>query len=277
MALYVTHAGIARRDGDDLVVLDLPHPHLGALLDDADGLARIASAPTRTRLPASAPLLPPFPNPGKIWVAGLNYAGHAAEAGATERPKRPLVYLCPGSAAIGPGDHIQLPDVAPGAVDYEGEVAVVIGRRATRVDASNAWDHVAGVTACNDVTARDVQGWALKGGGVDIALSKSFDTFKPLGPGLITTGELGDRDDIAVRTIVNGAVRQEDRTSNLIFGVGELIEYISRFTTLDPGDVISTGSPAGVGFVSGSYLRPDDVIQVEVGSGLGRLTNRVTA
>lgn len=282
MPLVVTEDGIARRDGDELAVLDLPHPNLSALVADPDvDLSRLDAVPVLSRLPAATSLVAPFSGsapslrPGKVWVVGLNYVDHAAEAGAADPPKRPLVYLCPGSAAVGPGAAIRLPTVAPTAVDYEGEVAVVIGRSCREVTAAEAWDYIAGVTACNDVTARDVQGWALRGGGVDIALSKSFDSFKPLGPGLLTVDELECRDDVGVRTMVNGELRQQDSTRNLSFGVGEIVEYLSRFTTLDPGDVIATGSPAGVGFATGSYLAPGDTVTVEVGSALGPLTNPV--
>lgn len=278
MPLVVTSSGVARLGEDGLSVLDLPHPDLSALVaDPAVDCRQLDDVPVRESLGPDAELVAPFSRPGKVWVVGLNYDEHAAEAGASERPKRPLVYLCPGSAVIGPGEPIRLPSVAPKAVDYEGEVAVVIGRRCSAVPVAQAWDYVAGVTACNDVTARDVQGWALKGGGVDIALSKSFDTFKPLGPGMLVRDELEDPDDISIRTVVNGELRQNDSTRNLTFGVAELVSYLSSFTTLDPGDVIATGSPAGVGFATGTYLRPGDLITVEIGSTLGPLSNRVQA
>lgn len=277
MALYVTDAGIARRVDDSLAVLDLPHPDLGELLLDPDGLQRAGSARIVARLPVDAPLLAPFPRPGKVWITGLNYPSHAAEVGIEETPREPLIFCCAGTAATGPGAPIVLPSVAPSAVDYEGELAVVIGRRASSVTTERAWDHVGGVTACNDVSARDVQRRALEGRGVDVALAKSFDSFKPLGPGLLTCDELDDRDDITVETRVNGELRQQDRTGNLFFGVAELVSFVSRYTTLEPGDVISTGSPAGAGFVTGTFLGPGDVVRVDVGDRLGPLDNRVVS
>jgi len=277
VALFVTEAGIARRGDDCLAVLDLPHPDLGELLLDPDGLRRAASASTVARLPVDAPLVTPFPRPGKVWITGLNYPSHAAEVGIEGTPREPLIFCCAGTAATGPGSPIVLPGVAPSAVDYEGEVAVVIARRASSVPTERAWDYVGGVTACNDVSARDVQRRALEGRGVDVALAKSFDSFKPLGPGLLTLDELDDRDDITLETRVNGELRQQDRTGNLMFGVAELVAFTSRYTTLEPGDVISTGSPAGAGFISGTFLAPGDVVQVDVGDRLGPLTNRVIA
>lgn len=277
MALYATEEGIARRDDDCLAVLDLPHRDLGELLLDAEGLKRAAAARVVARLPSEAPLAVPFPHPGKVWITGLNYPSHAAEVGIEGTPREPLVFCCAGTAATGPGCPIVLPDVAPTAVDYEGEVAVVIGRHASSVPTDRAWEYVAGVTACNDVSARDVQRRALEGRGVDVALAKSFDSFKPLGPGLLTLDELDDRDDIAVQTHVNGELRQQDRTGNLMFSVAELVSFASRYTTLEPGDVISTGSPAGAGFITGAYLAPGDVVRIDVGDLLGPLTNRVVA
>jgi 2-keto-4-pentenoate hydratase/2-oxohepta-3-ene-1,7-dioic acid hydratase in catechol pathway len=200
----------------------------------------------------------PVPRPGKVWAIGVNYRSHAAETG-REPPTVPLVFVKVTSAVVGPGEPIAIPSAAPDHVDFEGEVAVVIGRRATRVRAADAWLHVAGITACDDVTARDVQ----QGTG-NFGLAKSFDSFCPLGASIATVDEYADPDDIELTTIVDGERRQHARTSDLVFGVPELIEYLSRHTTLEPGDVISTGTPAGVGVVDGRFLRSGSRVEIHV-------------
>lgn len=199
--------------------------------------------------------------PSKIIGVGRNYADHAAELG-NEVPKEPLLFLKAPSALNDPGADIVYPPQSS-RVDYEGELAVVIGRRCRDVPKSSAADVILGYTICNDVTARDLQQtddqWAR---------AKGFDTFAPLGPCIVT--DLDPR-ELRVRTLLNGAVVQDCPTSRLIFDVPALIEYISAAFTLEPGDVIATGTPSGIG-----PMQPGDVVTVEI-KGIGALTNRVVA
>lgn len=199
--------------------------------------------------------------PSKIVCIGLNYKDHAAEQG-KPLPSEPLIFLKPSTAIVDPGQAIQIPP-GVGRVDYESEMAVVIGRRATRVSEADALAHVFGLTCMNDVTARDLQ---KKDGRYTRA--KGFDTFAPLGP-CIATGLPPDA--LEVTGTLNGQVRQRSSTRELIFPVATLIAYISRIMTLLPGDIISTGTPAGIG-----PLEPGDqfVVQVE---GIGALASPVIA
>ena len=260
----MTDGGPGRVEGDEVALLDAPSTPLGVL--DVP-----PSAPVRGRVPlADAVLLSPVPRPGKVWAVGLNYRAHAAESG-REPPEVPMVFVKVTSSVVGPGVDIILPRVAATQVDYECELAVVIGRRASSVPAADAWSYVAGITACNDVSARDVQFSTNNFG-----LAKSFDTFTPIGGCMTTLDEYADLDDIGVRTLVNGEERQSSRTSDMVFSVGELVEYLSAHTTLEPGDVISTGTPEGVGMASGRFLVPGDVVEIQV-DGVIPLTNRVVA
>ena len=197
--------------------------------------------------------------PSKIVCIGLNYRDHAAEQG-KPLPAEPLIFLKPSSAIVAPDEPIVIPE-GVGRVDYESEMALVIGRRATRVSEADALAHVFGLTCMNDVTARDLQ---KKDGRYTRA--KGFDTFAPLGP-CIATGL--DPDDLEVAGLLNGTVRQQSRTRELIFPVATLIAYISRIMTLLPGDVVSTGTPAGIG-----PLQAGDEIVVRV-EGIGELRSPV--
>ena len=199
--------------------------------------------------------------PGKIVAVGLNYKDHAQEVG-MEIPGEPLLFLKAPSAVIGPGGEIVYPPQSQ-RVDYEAELAVVIGRVAKNVKANVASAHILGYTCINDVTARDLQ---MKD--VQFARSKGFDTFAPLGPWIVTDF---DPTEAPVRCLVNGDVRQDGNTREMGASVYRLVEYISSVMTLFPGDVIATGTPPGIG-----SLRVGDVVTVEVG-GIGALTNRVVA
>jgi len=203
-------------------------------------------------------LLPPV-RPGKIVCLGRNYAAHARELG-NEVPKRPLLFLKPPSAVIGPGEAILLPP-SP-RVDYEGELAVVIGRRCRNVQAKDAHRVILGYTCLNDVTDRDAQGWER-----NWVRAKGFDTSCPIGPWIVTPDELSF--PLTVETYLNGKLRQRGDTSQLIFGIPEIIQEITSFMTLEEGDVIATGTPAGVG-----PLAPGDRVEVRI-SGIGSLVNRV--
>ncbi len=269
MQLVTTSEGIGRLEGDEVVLLDVAEPDLSAHLWVHGSLERVVAAGERRRLPvADVTLLPPLPRPGKVWAIGLNYHSHAAETG-REAPAEPMVFIKTTSSVVGPGAQVVLPAAAPSQVDFEGEVAVVVGRRASAVRAEDAWAHIVGLTACDDVTARDVQS-----GTGNFGLAKSFDTFTPLGTSLTTLDDYADPDDVGLETLVNGEVRQRARTTDLVHDVGAIIAYLSRFTTLEPGDVVSTGTPAGVGVVTGTFLQPGDVVEVRV-EGVAPLVNQV--
>jgi len=210
--------------------------------------------------PENLRLLPPV-TPSKIVCVGLNYKDHAAEQN-KPLPEEPLLFLKPTSSVIGPGAPIHMPMWA-GRVDYESELGLVIGRRASNVKMNRAYDYVLGLTAVNDVTARDLQ---KKDG--QYSRAKGFDTFAPVGP-CIAVGL--DGRVLQVRGYVNGDLRQDSRTRELIFTIPELIEYITAVMTLEPGDIISTGTPAGVG-----PIKPGDQVTVHV-EGVGALTNPVVA
>ena len=217
--------------------------------------------PTGEQVPlADVRLLAPV-LPSKAVCVGKNYAAHAAEFG-MEVPDEPLLFLKPSTAIVGPGDPIQLLPISK-RIDYEGELAVVVGRLARRVRAEDAYRYILGYTCANDVTLRDLQKmddqWAR---------AKGFDGSCPLGPWVET--EL-DPIDIRVETRLNGEIRQAAQTSDMVFGVAELIEYITEFMTLLPGDVLLTGTPEGVG-----RLGDGDVVEVEV-EGIGTLSNPVVA
>jgi len=197
--------------------------------------------------------------PGKIVAVGLNYKDHAAEQG-KPLPVEPMIFLKPSTAVIAPGDAIRLPAGA-GRIDHEAEMGIVIGRRATRVPASAAGDVILGLTCANDVTARDMQNR-----GVQYSHVKGFDTFAPLGP-CVAIGL--DPSDLAVEGWVNGVRRQASRTSQLVFAAAELVAYISAIMTLEPGDIISTGTPSGIG-----GLEAGDTVTIIV-EGVGELTNPV--
>jgi len=211
------------------------------------------------------------PGPGKIVCVGLNYHGHAAEQG-VEVPGEPLLFGKFANAVVGPGDPIVLPPES-NHVDAEAELAVVIGTRCRRVDAAAALDVVAGYTVANDVSARDLQfrdGQWLR--------AKSFDTFCPLLPSLVPPSELGDASGLRIVQRLNGDTLQDSTTSDLIFGVPALVAHISAVFTLDPGDVILTGTPSGVGIFRDPKvaLAPGDQVEVEI-ERLGVLANPVAA
>ena len=197
--------------------------------------------------------------PSTIVCVGLNYRDHAAEMN-KKLPAEPMLFLKPATTVLNPGEPIRLPP-GVGRVDYEAELAVVIGRRAHRVPRSRAWDHILGITCLNDVTARDIQNREIQ-----YTRAKGFDTFAPIGP-CILTGANGVARSVEAR--VNGERRQSSTTAQLIFTIEHLVEYITFVMTLQPGDVISTGTPSGVG-----PLVAGDVVTVTV-EGVGALTNPV--
>ena len=212
--------------------------------------------------------LAPVPRPGKVVAVGLNYHAHAAEGGAAI-PASPMLFAKFPTAVIGPGAAVEWDPDLTAAVDLEAELAVVIGRTARRVSASDALDHVLGYTCLNDVSARDLQ-YADR----QFVRAKSLDTFCPMGPSLVTTDEIPDPGQLAVRSYRNGELMQDGHTSDLIFGVPDLVAFCSRAFTLEPGDVIATGTPAGVGYFREPMvvMRDGDVMTVEI-EGIGRLEN----
>jgi 2-keto-4-pentenoate hydratase/2-oxohepta-3-ene-1,7-dioic acid hydratase in catechol pathway len=177
----------------------------------------------------------------------------------------------------GPCDDIPLPAVADSAVDFEGELAVVIGASARDITPEKAWSHVAGVTAANDVSARDVQDGSNRVvGGANVGLAKGFDGFKPLGPALLTPVSLREGRSLALETRVDGEVRQHSSTGEMHYSVAELVSRLSRYLTLQRGDLLLTGTPGGVGLSTGRFLRAGQLVEVEL-EGVGTLRNRVVA
>lgn len=215
-------------------------------------------------------IAPLMTNPTKIICIGLNYYDHCRETG-TEVPKSPITFVKYPSAIIGPEENITWSPEASSQVDYEAELAFVIKRTAKNVPANEAFDYIAGYTMLNDISARDVQ--FSEGQWVR---SKSFDTFCPIGPYLVTSDEVGDPHQLAIKCRLNGELVQDSNTSELIFKIPFLMEFITKTCTLLPGDIVSTGTPHGVGVFRDPpiFLKPGDVIEVEIDK-LGRLRNPI--
>jgi 2-keto-4-pentenoate hydratase/2-oxohepta-3-ene-1,7-dioic acid hydratase in catechol pathway len=243
--------GVIEGDPGEEQVAVITHPPFGGLPIEFTG----------DRLPLSrVRLLAPW-LPSKVVAIGKNYAEHAKEMD-SDVPAEPLFFLKPSTSVIGPGDAIQAPPSSE-RVDFEGELAVVVGRLCRDVPAGKAWDMIVGYTCANDVTARDQQ----KTDG-QWSRSKGYDTFCPLGPWIET--EL-DVSDLSVRTTLSGGVKQDGRTSQLVHKIPDLIAYVTRCMTLLPGDVLLTGTPHGVG-----PMTPGDTVEVSI-EGIGTLTNPVVA
>jgi len=237
----------------------------------AAGLPGAAVAEQRGGL-TDPQFLSPIVAPGKVIALGLNYADHMRETG-QEPPVSPRVFGKFASSIIGPYDDIVVDERLTQQADYEGELAVVIGRRAKYVAEEDALGIVFGYLVCNDVSARDAQ--KIDG---QLDRSKSFDTFCPLGPWITTADEVPDPQALKIRTKVNGEIRQDSSTSQMYFRTAYLIHYLSLGMTFEPGDVILTGTPHGVGWAMKPprFLAPGDVVECEV-EGLGLLRNRVVA
>ncbi len=211
--------------------------------------------------------------PASIQCIGLNYRRHAEETGA-KFPEYPVLFVKGLNTVQNPGDPIFLPvHLASGQVDYECELAVVIGRECKNVSRAEALDYVLGYTCANDVSARD---WQKDRGGSQWCRGKTFDSFAPLGPCLVTPDEIPDPNALAIRTRLNGEVMQESNTGDMIFDVPTLIEFLSGSTTLYPGTVILTGTPSGVGMARNPpvWLKPGDTVEIEI-EGIGTLSNPV--
>jgi 2-keto-4-pentenoate hydratase/2-oxohepta-3-ene-1,7-dioic acid hydratase in catechol pathway len=219
-----------------------------------------------------AKLLAPI-EPKTIFCIGLNYRRHAEETGA-KIPERPVVFMKSASSLQNPGDPIEIPThLASHEVDYECELAIVIGKKCKNVSRANALDYVLGYTCANDVSARD---WQIKLGGSQWCRGKTFDTFAPMGPCLVTRDEIPNPNNLGIRTILNGKPVQDWNTDDMIFDVPAIIEFLSGSTTLLPGTVILTGTPHGVGMASNPpvWLKPGDSVTIEIDS-IGALTNPV--
>ena len=214
----------------------------------------------------AAKLGAPSPTPQKVFGIGLNYKTHAAESN-MEVPDNPVVFAKFSSCICAPNSNIEL---RSDRVDYEGEIVVIIGKPGKDISQADAWNHVFAITAGQDVSDRPVQ-MASKPPHFD--LGKSFDTFGPIGPVAVSPDALPSRDKIAIKCLVNGEERQNDTSANLIFGIPFLIEYLSHITTLNTGDVIFTGTPAGVGAAQKKLLRDGDIV-ITIVDGVGTMTNK---
>ena len=242
-----------------------------------DGLSRLErwlqkNAATAPKVPESARLGPPLTRPSKIVCIGLNFRDHANES-KMEIPKEPVIFFKSTTSVVGPNDDLVIPKNGS-KVDWEVELAVVIRRRASYVDPDEALDHVAGYVLHNDYSEREFQ---LERGGQWVK-GKSADTFAPLGPFLATREEIPDTTHLGMWLKVNGVYRQRSSTSEMIFDVPTLVSYVSQFMTLLPGDIISTGTPAGValGMKPPQYLRPEDVVELGIDH-LGESRQKVIA
>ena len=248
-------------DGERIRRVDVPN-----MLSLIESGSRATSAGANDAL-SQVKILPPL-RPGKILAIGRNYLEHARELN-NEVPSEPLVFAVMPSAVIGDGDVIEWESELTSQVDWEGELAVIIGKTARRVSREDALDCVFGYTVANDVSARDLQTrdkqWAR---------AKGLDTFCPIGPCIVTADEITDPQDLAIVTMVDGIEKQNGSTANMIFNARVLIEFLSRAFTLNPGDMILTGTPAGVGkaMKPPQFLGDGKIVSVEI-DGIGRLTN----
>ena len=290
-----TNAGNARLGAmlDDKTIVDLnrasggklPTDMMGFLNAGADAMAAAKTVVDAARSAGAAGasatgvifsldvpgtrLEAPVPRPGKVLAIGLNYRDHAEETGA-EIPKRPIVFAKMPTCITSTGAPVHLPKVSS-ALDWEGELCFVVGKRGRHIAAADAMSYVAGFCNGNDLSVRDWQFHAPTW-----TMGKGFDTHGPIGPWLVTTDDIPDVNNLDVKTYVNAELVQNSNTKHLIFGVGAIIEYLSAAFTLEPGDVVFTGTPAGVGLgrKPPSYMKAGDVVRVEI-SGLGVLENHV--
>ena len=276
---YATHIGaLVTRGGEERIVdfsqadLSLPKDMIAFLAGGkaAQSAAQKAISNASASLALSeVKLLAPIPRPGKIICIGLNYSDHAAETG-QPLPKFPIIFSKYANTVIATGDSIVLPRVT-NEVDYEAELGFVIGKTARYVSVANALDYVAGYMPINDVSARDYQNRTSQW-----TMGKTFDTFAPMGPALVTSDEIPNPGDLKISLTINGETLQNSNTNKLIFGVPQLIEAISEVMTLEPGDIVSTGTPPGVGMARNPkrYMKSGDMVNITI-EGLGTLSNPV--
>ena len=264
-AVDVGEASGGALGSDPMLLADLAnHPQLRALAAEVD--------PSGWPSIEGADLGPPVPRPGKIIALALNYRSHAIEAG-RDIPTEPHVMAKFPTCICGPDDDVPIHDLQ--MVDYEVELVLAIGRRCKGLAAADAWNHVSGVTCGNDVSDRNEQ---FRPPVRQFSLAKSYDAFGPIGPTMVTPDGVADPDDLALSCRVDGELRQQARTSDFIFPVGYLLAWLSRYVTLEVGDLIFTGTPGGVGdsMDPPSYLRDGHVVEMEI-EGIGRLRNRFVA
>jgi 2-keto-4-pentenoate hydratase/2-oxohepta-3-ene-1,7-dioic acid hydratase in catechol pathway len=266
--------------GDSLIDIHATEPDLPGnvrlLLEGGpsvlQAVATLANRTDAVKTPmADARFQAPIVDPRKIICVGVNYKDHAAETGAAI-PRDPILFSKYPTALIGHGEAIVLPKVSQ-EVDYEAELVIFVGKKGRHLTPANAVDHVAGYTVGHDVSARD---WQLKKDGKQWMVGKTFDTFAPAGPVLVTKDEVPDPQNLPIRLRLNGQVMQSSNTNQMIFGVADLLVYISQVVTLEPGDMIYTGTPPGVGIARKPpvYLKDGDVVEVDI-EGLGVLRNPV--
>ena len=261
--------------GDEIVDMLLARPDAPtdmrdflALGEDGRIAAEIAVEKGGNRMPlAEAELLAPVPRPGKFLAVGLNYDEHIAETNA-EKPAFPTIFTKQPTCTNSTRGAIEIPRVS-NRVDYEGELGIVIGRTCRHVAAADAPSVIAGYTIVNDISVRDWQNRTRQ-----FTMGKSFDTHGPTGPAIVSADELGDPHDLNIRTLVNGEVRQDSNTKYMIFNCYQIVEYVSTAMTLEPGDVIATGTPSGVaaGMTPPRWLQPGDTVQVKI-QNIGTLEN----
>lgn len=278
-----THAGSTRigvLDDGGVIDLAIATPSLPkemcAFLEagnDALAAAKKAAASGSPRIALSdVKIEAPILRPPKILAVGLNYKDHIAESGMMT-PEVPMIFNKQSTSATGPTDVIHIPRAAPAQIDYECELAVVIGRRCRHVPQNRATEVIAGYTIANDVSVRD---WQLRV--PTFVMGKSWDTHCPLGPCIVTADEIGDPHGLEIKTFVNGEVRQHSNTRELLFNCFELVEHLTTAFTLEPGDVISTGTPSGVGFAMKppQFLKPGDTVKIAIDK-IGEIENPVIA
>lgn len=263
---------LVRIDGDKAVVLaqESDHPLADVLREallggvDLDGEGPLVDV-------EDLEILAPLVNPSKIICAGLNYVDHAAESG-VQPPSNPLLFAKFPNALVGGGSTVKVPVSLAGQLDYEGELAAVIGRQCRDVDADSALDYVLGYTIADDLSARDAQfgdGQWLRG--------KSADGFCPLGPAIVPASAVPDPQSLRIVTRINGETVQDGSTADMIFSVADLVAYSSKFFTLEPGDLLLTGTPPGVGFARtpALYLKDGDLVEITIDC-LGELSHRIS-
>jgi len=277
-------------DGEEIVDINAADRSLPTTLKgilEVNGLSKVRKlTKSKKRIPLKrAKLLPPISNPGLLLSVGMNYHEHLKEM-KTPAPEIPAAFTKSVASIIASGQPIKVPSSNPGMLDWEGEFTVVIGKGGYRIPAAKALDHVAGYTIVNDVSARDWVAAIFSSTGImgpihaweQNLLGKMFPTFCPMGPCIATRDEIPDPANVRIQTRLNGKVMQDANTDDLVFGVVKLIEYYSQFYRFMPGDVITTGSPSGVGFGRNPkvFMKPGDVVEVEVKE-IGILRNPIEA